>query len=174
MRGLGRLTFGWSDKRRCWFQERSRRLLHTSTPAGARRALMRVVEASPAVLALQRREKPDRRPQTRSQASSTPTSSLRSQLRMTPTLRTPMNEPSGELERPGFREWSRNDRVLPDDERHEPHAKEDPDVTARPTGPERRRCANTPMSDVKRECAQRPPKHPRTCNKLRPVDWLTD
>ena len=33
--------------------------------------------------------------------------------------------------------------------------------------------ANTPMSGVKRECAQRPRNHTRTCNKLRTVNWFT-
>ena len=81
---------------------------------------------------------------------------------------------TGDPERPGSGKWSRDDRVLLDDERHEPHAKEEPDVSAPPTRPHRNRHANTPMSDLKRECAQRPPKHPRTCNKLPSVHRYTE
>ncbi len=44
------------------------------------------------------------------------TSKLKSQLWMTPTSRTPVHEPSGELERPGSRKWSRNERVLLDND----------------------------------------------------------
>jgi hypothetical protein len=112
---------------------------------------------------------------TNSQSSpSRPASTLKSLVRRVPPSLTPKSDPIRVLERPGSRKWSRNDRVLPDDERHEPHAKEEPDVSAPPTRPHRNRRANTPMSDVKRECAQRLPNHTRTCNKLRPVNWLTN
>ena len=68
MRGLGRLASGCGATRTLLAAGEIRALLHTSTLAGARRALMRAVEASPAVLVLQRRAKRDRRPQTRSRA----------------------------------------------------------------------------------------------------------
>ena len=47
---------------------------------------------------------------------SMPARKLKSQWHMTATLHTPMSEPSGELERPGSRKWSRNDRVLLDND----------------------------------------------------------
>ncbi len=75
-------------------------MMYTGLPAGARRALMPTVEAMSVALAVQPPGKRGRRPQTRSQASSMPTGSLTPQWRMTPTSRTPTNEPFSELERP--------------------------------------------------------------------------
>ncbi len=95
---------------------------------------------------------------------SMPASKLKSQWRTTPTLSNPMSEPSGELERAESRKWSRNDRVLLDDERHEPDAKEEPDDSTRPTGPSHRRCANSPMSSYKRDSRTTLSNHTRICN----------
>ena len=100
------------------------------------------------------------------------TGTLKSQSRMMPTLHVPMSEPSGELGRPGSRKWSRNDRVLFDDEGHEPHAKEEPDVDAPPTRrlhrrPSTRRC---PASAQPRRTLS---NTTRTCNKLPDVHMCT-
>jgi len=133
---------------------------------GTRCALVRPAEASHAALARQPRGMPDSRPQTRSRASSMSASSLRSQLRMALTFRTPMSEPSGELERPGSGKWSRDDRVPMDDERCAPHSKEDPDVTPPPTGPSHRRRAITPSPATGATRVPTLSNHTRTCNKL--------
>ena len=100
-------------------------------------------------------------------------SSLRSQLRMALTFRTPMSEPIRGLERPRSRKWSRNDRVLPDDERHEPDAKEEPDATALSTGPNHHRHANTPSPATGATRAPTLSNHTRTCNKLPDVYMYT-
>jgi hypothetical protein len=90
-----------------------------------------------------------------------------------PTLRTPVDKPCGELERVESRKWSRNDRVLLNDERHEPDAKEEPDVSARPTGPNRHRHANLPMSSHERDSRRTLSNTTRTCNKLPDVYMCT-
>jgi hypothetical protein len=64
------------------------------------------------------------------------------------------------------RKWSRNDRVLLDDERHEPHPEEEPDVTTRPTRPERRRYAKQAISHDERGSRRTLSNTTRTCNKL--------
>ena len=101
------------------------------------------------------------------------TGTLKSQSRMMPTLHVPMSEPSGELGRPGSRKWSRNDRVLFDDEGHEPHAKEEPDVDAPPTRRLHRRRVNSPMSSLKRNSRRTLSNTTRTCNKLPDVHMCT-
>ena len=174
MRGLGRLASGCGATRDAVGSRRDPGVAAHEHP-GRRKACSRA----------NRRDVTGRsRPAAAGKAGQAPTNSqscpsmtastVKSQPWMTLTLRTPMAEPSGVLERPGSRKWSRNDRVLPDDEQHKPYAKEESDVSAQSTRRHHRRRVNSPMSSHKRDSRPTLSNHTRTCNKLRPVNWLTD